>query len=125
MNPPVKRTLAMVLFIVLAVAFGGKAKAANPGNVDFRLTLTRDTRSFHMGGPIGFELSFTSESNQNYLISQSNPSPAFGRVTINLTPLEGTLDPRALRLCWGELVDRMPAADPSTSARTRSRSTAS
>jgi hypothetical protein len=101
MNPLVKRTLTAVLFMVFVVALGGQARAADPGDIDFRLMLTRDTRSFHMGEPIGFDLSFTSESNQKYLISQSNVSPAFGPVTIQLAPLEGALDPRALRLCWG------------------------
>src|SRR5579864_8322571 len=99
MSPPAKRTLTSVLFLIFAL--GGLARAANGGDIDFHLTLTRDMRLYHQGEPIGFELSFTSENNQKYLISQSNPSPAFGPVTIHLSPLEGALDPRALRLCWG------------------------
>lgn len=87
-------------FFVFA-AFGQPARAANPSDIDFALRLTSITNSFRMGEPIGFEISYASSAERNYLTSQTNPIPESGSVTVRIAPLEGTLDPRALRPCWG------------------------
>ena len=98
-------------FLVLA-ACAPSAMAANPGDIDFRLELTGDTRSFHMGEPIGFELSYTSSSGQKYLISASSPAPDFGGITVHLSPAEGAVDPRTFRSCWGGMGGSRASSGP-------------
>jgi hypothetical protein len=92
-------TLGFLLF----AACGPSAKAANPSDIDFRLRLTGDAGTFHMGEPIGFELSYSSTSDQKYLISASSPAPDFGGNTVHLSPEQGAVDPRTFRPCWGAI----------------------
>jgi hypothetical protein len=91
----------LTLGLLLLAACGPSAKAANPDDIDFRVKLTGDNRSFHIGEPSGFELSYTSASNQKYLISASSPAPDFGSITLHLAPEQGAVDPRTFRSCWG------------------------
>lgn len=70
-------------------------------DVNFGLKLTRDTRLYHLGEPIEFELSYTSETPQKYLIGSAQPIPEFKLVTLHLSPSEGFWDLEALRQCVG------------------------
>lgn len=77
------------------------ATAANPNDLDFKLRFTREPAVFHVGESIEFELSYSSETEHKYLASRTNPIPNFGPVTIHLSPLQGTVDPRGFAPCWG------------------------
>src|SRR5882762_343617 len=103
-----KRAVAFGLYV--AIAFGQPVRAANPSDIDFALRLTSNASSYHLGEPIGFEISYASGAERKYLTSQTNPIPESGSVTVRIAPLEGALDPRALRPCWGELVYQSSAA---------------
>jgi len=94
-----KRALAFGLYV--AIACGQPVRAANPSDIDFALRLTSNASSYHLGEPIGFEISYASGAERKYLTSQTNPIPESGSVTVRIAPLEGALDPRALRPCWG------------------------
>lgn len=85
----------------MLAASGPATRAASPDDIDLRLKLAGDSNSFHMGEPIEFELSYTSTSEQKYLISASTPLPDFGPVTLHLSPEQGAFDPRSLQPCWG------------------------
>jgi hypothetical protein len=106
----VKRALTFGLFIF--AAFGWPARAANPSDIDFVLRLAGNVSSYHMGEPIGFEISYTSSAERKYLTSQTNPIPESGSVTVRIAPLEGTLDPRALRPCWGGIGGSILSSGP-------------
>jgi hypothetical protein len=90
----------ILAFLMLAVS-GPATTAAHPDDIELHLKLANDSNSFHMGEPIEFELSYTSTSEQKYLISASSPMPDFGPVTVHISPDEGAFDPRSLRPCWG------------------------
>jgi hypothetical protein len=75
--------------------------ASNPNDVNFSLQLTRDTRLYHIGELIEFEISYTSESEQKYVVSAGQPSPELSSVTLRLSPSEGVLDLAVLRQCAG------------------------
>jgi len=65
-----------------------------------------------MGEPIGFEISYASQTERKYLTSQSNPTPEFGSIVLHLAPLDGALDPRSLRLCWGGFAGSFLSSGP-------------
>jgi hypothetical protein len=71
--------------------------AANPGDVDFRLALVKDSSSYHLGEPIEFEISYSSQSPAKYRASWSSPIPQLESVTFNLTPADGAIDMRVVR----------------------------
>jgi len=75
--------------------------ASNPNDVNFSLQLTRDTRLYHMGELIEFEISYASESAQKYMVSAGQPSPKLGSVTLRLSPSGGVLELRVMRQCAG------------------------
>jgi hypothetical protein len=77
------------------------ATAANPNDLDFKVRFTRAPAVYHIGERIEFELSYSSETEHKYLTSASNPMPEFGGVKLHLVPVEGIIDPRSLRPCWG------------------------
>lgn len=91
----------LALAVLVAAASGQPAGAANPDDIQFQVRLIGDTSSFHLGQPIALELSYASDSDRKYLISQSNPTREFGAIELSLEPTEGALDPRMLRPCWG------------------------
>lgn len=69
----------------------------NPYDIDFRLRLTQEKSVYHVGEPIGFELSFSSRSEGKYRGSFTTPSPAFGGTTLTLDPADGVFDLLRLR----------------------------
>jgi hypothetical protein len=77
------------------------ATAGNANDLDFKLRFTREPAIYHIGERIEFELSYSSETENKYLASRSNPVPGLGPVSIHLSPLDGTVDPRSFRPCWG------------------------
>jgi hypothetical protein len=93
--------LALTFGLFLLAAFGQPARAANPSDIDFTLRLTSNISSFHLGEPFEFEISYASGAEQKYLTSRSNPIPELGSVTVRVAPLDGALDRRVLRPCWG------------------------
>jgi hypothetical protein len=105
-----KRALTFGLFVF--AAFGQSARAANPSDIDFALRLTSDVSSYHLGEPIGFEISYASGAERKYLTSQTNPIPEYGSVSVRIAPLEGALDPRALRPCWGGIGGSILSSGP-------------
>lgn len=98
MHLHIGRILILILFPGLLV--GEAARAANTRDVQFELKLTRDANSYHLGEIIEFELTFASEENQKFVISQSNPTPVFGAVTLRLSPSDAVA-PRTFGMCWG------------------------
>jgi hypothetical protein len=91
-----------ILFaLLIAIAWGQPVWAANPDDIDFTLRLTGNVTSYHLGEPIEFEISYASNSAQKYLTSMTSPIPESESVTVRVVPVEGTLDPRSLRTCWG------------------------
>jgi len=75
--------------------------ASNPNDVNFSLQLTRDTRLYHLGEPVEFEISYASESEHKYMVSAGRPSPELRSVTLRLSPSETALDLDVLRQCAG------------------------
>ena len=98
--------------LLVFAAFGRPAKAANPSDIDFTLRLTSNVSAYHLGEPIGFEISYASAAERKYLTSQMNPIPESGSVAVRIAPLEGTLDPRALRPCWGGIGGSILSSGP-------------
>src|ERR1700683_318456 len=92
------RTLLLAFALVF---FGQTAKATNPSDIEFTLRLTSNPPSYHMGESIGFEVSYSSTSEQKYLASQSSLIPGFGAVGTHITPSVDVLDLVALNRCRG------------------------
>lgn len=98
--------------LLILAAFGQPARAANPSDIDFTLRLTSNVSSYHLGEPIGFEISYASRAERKYLTSQTNPIPESGSVSVRISPLEGVLEPRALRPCWGGIGGSILSSGP-------------
>lgn len=103
---------ALTFGFLISLACGQPARATNPSDIDFKLRLTGDVSSYHMGESIGFEISYASESERKYLTSLSNPTPEFGSVSPQLAPSEGALDTRTLRPCWGGIAGSFLSSGP-------------
>jgi|ERR1051326_2932471 hypothetical protein len=71
--------------------------ASNPSDIDFRLSLVKDSTSYHLGEPIEFEISYSSPSPGKYRASWSSLIPQFESVTFNLAPADGAIDMRVVR----------------------------
>lgn len=69
----------------------------NPGDIDLHLRLTQEKSVYHLGEPIGFELSFSSRSQGKYRGSFTTPSPGLGGTTLALDPADGVFDLLRLR----------------------------
>src|ERR1700687_2921904 len=83
--------------IFVCIACAQSLTAANPDDVDFRLRLTKDAPVYHMGEPVEFEISYSTQSEKKYQASWTNPMPGFSVVMLHLTPAEGIVDLQELR----------------------------
>ena len=83
--------------VALFVICGHPLHAANPDDLEFGVRLTQDTHVYHMGEPIGIEISYSSQAEKKYHGSFRGPSPELEGVTPHVTPLDGVLDLRELQ----------------------------
>lgn len=93
-----KHAFRLAIFLI---AVGYSATAAGQGDIDAHLSMTGDRNSFHVGESIGFDLSFTSEADNTYLISRGSLIRELGFITVHLSPQEGARDAQAFKPCWG------------------------
>ncbi len=81
----------------------GALRAQTPDDLQFRAAFVSDSNTYHLGEPIPMEISYSSQANEKYHGSFTNPQPGLANIAIKITPSDGFVDPRGLlgAVGWG------------------------
>ena len=74
----------------------GSLRAANPEDLQFRLTFVSGLQIYRIGESIPMQITYSSDAEQKYYGTFMNPQPEFTSVKIQITPHDGVVNPRSL-----------------------------
>lgn len=81
---------------LLLVIYVGSLRAANPEDLQFRLTFVSGSQNYRIGESIPMQITYSSDAEQKYYGTFMNPQPEFTGVKIQITPHDGVVNPRSL-----------------------------
>jgi hypothetical protein len=81
---------------LLLVIYVGSLRAANPEDLQFRVTFTSGLQIYRIGESIPMQITYSSDAEQKYYGAFTNPQPEFTGVRIQITPHDGVINPRSL-----------------------------
>jgi hypothetical protein len=81
---------------LLLLIYVGSLRAANPEDLQFRLTFVSGSQTYRIGESIPMQITYSSDTEQKYYGEFMNPQSEFTGVKIQITPHDGVVNPRSL-----------------------------